>query len=469
MANICKYEIRVKGSKLAALFVYAAMPCYDEKNIKDESGTEDAYELYFAGDCKWSVDSYCQDVWDKGNLDLCAINLLDNDGYVNEEAGSDYWYYTLQEKSRVLSCEIAVYSWSKESEFMEFAHYKDGIILKKETRKYAKSILFDWKSMSFASGKSKKAATAVQIKSESLSESELWETETLKNGTLRICAYRGSAEEVVVPDRIGETRVSIIGKKAFSPKNTKDKDTKKYLRTGMKRVILPIGIEAIEQSAFEDCRSLESISIQDGITKVGSYAFRDCSSLTEIILPVGVKKIGSNVFQNCSSLANVVISKGIKEINAFSFYNCSSLMSIVIPKGVSEIKNDAFHNCKSLSKIVLPEEVTKIGHSVFELCSGLTGIMIPKGITEIEYCAFSGCRSLTDILLPEGVIKIGSSAFCSCTALTSVTVPASVTNIEAGICYKTPFEKCPNLTLYVPAGSYAETFAKENNIPFVVL
>jgi hypothetical protein len=26
---------------------------------------------------------------------------------------------------------------------------------------------------------------------------------------------------------------------------------------------------------------------------------------------------------------------------------------------------------------------------------------------------------------------------------------------------------CPNLTIHAPAGSYAEAYAKENNIPFV--
>ena len=32
--------------------------------------------------------------------------------------------------------------------------------------------------------------------------------------------------------------------------------------------------------------------------------------------------------------------------------------------------------------------------------------------------------------------------------------------------YKDSFEKCPNLTIHAPAGSYAEKYTKENNIPF---
>jgi hypothetical protein len=29
------------------------------------------------------------------------------------------------------------------------------------------------------------------------------------------------------------------------------------------------------------------------------------------------------------------------------------------------------------------------------------------------------------------------------------------------------FDNCPDVTIYAPTGSYAETWAKEHNIPFV--
>lgn len=390
MANICNYEIRVKGSKLAALFVYAAMPCYNEKEIRSQRGMEDAYELHFTGDCKWSVDSYCSSTWDKDLPDLSGMGLLDEDGYVNEEAGVDYWYYTLREKSRVLSCEIGAYSWSEESAFMEFVLYKNGNALKKETRKYAKSVRFDWETLVFVSKRPKKAAP---VEMPSVPEEELWETETLKNGTLRICAYRGSAEEVVVPEQIGERRVTIIGKKAFSAKHTKDRAIKKYLRTSLKRVILPAGIETIEQSAFEDCRSLGGISVPKGVKKIGGYAFRDCAALPEIILPEGVKKIGTGVFEGCTGLTNVVISNGVKEIETYVFHNCAAL----------------------------------------------TEITIPAGVTALKQYAFFACTGLRDIRLPGELTEIDADAFCS----------------------------CKEFTIHAPAGSYAETYAKEHNIPFV--
>ncbi len=53
------------------------------------------------------------------------------------------------------------------------------------------------------------------------------------------------------------------------------------------------------------------------------------------------------------------------------------------------------------------------------------------------------------------------SAFSGCTGLQSITIPKSVT--WTGDCV---FSDCPNLTIYAPAGSAAERYAKMNGIRF---
>ena len=66
------------------------------------------------------------------------------------------------------------------------------------------------------------------------------------------------------------------------------------------------------------------------------------------------------------------------------------------------------------------------------------------------------------MVIPEHIAEIESWAFHGCVNLQSVMIHAGVTKI-----HKTAFAECPALTIHAPAGSYAETYAKENNIPFV--
>ena len=67
---------------------------------------------------------------------------------------------------------------------------------------------------------------------------------------------------------------------------------------------------------------------------------------------------------------------------------------------------------------------------------------------------------MTNIRIPESVTKIDDSTFEGCSGLTSITIPKSVTKIG-----DRAFYGCENLTIITPSGSYAETYAIENNIP----
>ncbi len=66
------------------------------------------------------------------------------------------------------------------------------------------------------------------------------------------------------------------------------------------------------------------------------------------------------------------------------------------------------------------------------------------------------------IVIQKGIRQIADNAFCGCVYLTDVVIPASVTDIA-----DTAFKDCHKMTIHASAGSYAEQYAKENNIPFV--
>lgn len=83
---------------------------------------------------------------------------------------------------------------------------------------------------------------------------------------------------------------------------------------------------------------------------------------------------------------------------------------------------------------------------------------------EIGECAFQGCESITSMIIPENVEFIGYGAFEGCINLKSITIPDGVTYISEYV-----FEDCLDLTIYGKCLSFAEEYAKKNNIKFSVV
>lgn len=114
---------------------------------------------------------------------------------------------------------------------------------------------------------------------------------------------------------------------------------------------------------------------------------------------------------------------------------------------------------------VIPEKIGKnvvaqISRDGFKGCKGLKEVTIPATMKEIGFRSFYHCPDLEIVRFSQGVESTGNCSFCVCQNLKHAYIPASVKQIIS-------FVKCHALTIHAPAGSYAETYAKENNIPFV--
>ncbi|MBR4200312.1 MAG: leucine-rich repeat domain-containing protein, partial [Oscillospiraceae bacterium] len=174
------------------------------------------------------------------------------------------------------------------------------------------------------------------------------------------------------------------------------------------------------------------------VTAITIYAFKDCTQLTDITIPNSVTRFGDEVFRGCSALTKVNIPSGISIIPYGTFRDCQKLTQITLPKSVTVLDDFAFYGCTALESIQIPDHVEKIGNFTFKECEALSEVTLPDSTVEIGEYAFYGCSQLKEIILLK-----------------------SIENIE-----DTAFEECPNLTIKGYAGSYAESYANEHDIPF---
>ena len=128
MADLCDYNIHVRGSKKAALMIFSSMACADDKEITYEHGTDEEYILHFNGCCKWNTDAYCDETWNGEE-----INLDSYDETALRDCEIDqFMFYKLVDKSAMFHCEIEVYSSCMEEGWCAFSHYKEGDTLEDE-------------------------------------------------------------------------------------------------------------------------------------------------------------------------------------------------------------------------------------------------------------------------------------------------------------------------------------------------
>lgn len=129
---------------------------------------------------------------------------------------------------------------------------------------------------------------------------------------------------------------------------------------------------------------------------------------------------------------------------------------------VTKIGTDAFRNKKGIRKIILPEGIKEIGSGAFRKCTDLEQIHVPETVEKIQSHVFCDCSNLVSVNIPYGIKTLEGATFFGCEKLETLRIPETVTFFYKGV-----FGKNTVLKLLVTAGSAAETYAKENNIPFV--
>lgn len=126
----------------------------------------------------------------------------------------------------------------------------------------------------------------------------------VSSGTIK--KYKGTATDVVIPEKINGKTVTTIGKGAFG-------------RKGLTSVVIPEGVETIDQGAFIN-NLLTTIKLPSTVKKIDSMAFTLNKSLSKVELNEGLEFIGQKAFMNDSSLTGeITIPSTVKTVMTSAF------------------------------------------------------------------------------------------------------------------------------------------------------
>ena len=267
-------------------------------------------------------------------------------------------------------------------------------------------------------------------------------TQKEQDGTLTIVSYKSAEKKVCVPFIIGKSTVTKIGWGAFSPQKINRPAAQIPYCEKLTDVVVGEGIQVIERDAFKDCKKLKSVTLPNSLVEIVGSIFENCPSLATIEMGTDNPRyyVSDNILYDRAWYERGAFGLPDDNIRYKALLKCTCDVEVVsIPSDIKVICDKAFGSCKKLKSVILPHGVIKIGLFAFEDCTELEIVNIPKTLTAIDSMTFVNCKRLKSLFLPDTIINLARNAFWN----------------------------CPNLTIHAPAGSYAEQYAKENNIPFV--
>ncbi len=192
-----------------------------------------------------------------------------------------------------------------------------------------------------------------------------------------------------------------------------------------------------------------AVTIPDGITSLAPALFAN-EPITSLTIPGGIVSIGDGLCMGCTQLGTVTIGSGITSIPSSAFSGCTGLFQVSsIPAGVTYIADDAFSSCYSLQEISVNSGNSN--YSSYDGClyngAGTRLILVPGGKASVT--------------ISDACTSIASGAFADYQE-DAVTIPSTVTSIDSGAIPS-------SITIYGYADSAAETYAKNNGNPFIII
>ena len=181
-----------------------------------------------------------------------------------------------------------------------------------------------------------------------------------------------------------------------------------------------MGVQNIKEAAFNGCTSLSTINLYNDSYVVTEGADNEFTFPYSLVRCDGSSQGSSNHYTFAGTCpTKVTFSPNMAHVGAFAFLDVTSLTQV------------------SVQQFELSKMLT-IKAGAFRGCSNLQTIDLPHSIKRIENSAFYGCESLHSVELQELKIDaINGDVFYNCPSLDSIKLPETVTSIKSGAFNKT--------------------------------
>lgn len=248
------------------------------------------------------------------------------------------------------------------------------------------------------------------------------------------------------------------------------------------------GAATAEENGAYVPATLKTVVLNDGCAVIGANAFAGCAGIERIEIGANIVSIEKSAFLDCASLATITLNNNTSFMNDSGLiYNAAGNDLVAVPGAlegevtllpVTEIADGLFRGCKGITKITLPETLTTVGDEAFKGASALATLNFPDLMTNIGLSAFADTAWYNNqpdglvytgrvlykfkgdvggvVTISDQVVGIASGAFEN-SSITGAIIPANVEFIGENV-----FAGCniEELTLpYVGASADSESYA----------
>ena len=189
------------------------------------------------------------------------------------------------------------------------------------------------------------------------------------------CYNNIELSNIVIPEKINK-----IGRRSFK-------------NTNIQSLTIPSNVQIIGISAFEGSKII-NLTLNEGVTTLKQNAFRYIKA-KKIVIPDTVVSVENTVFNCCENLESITLGKGMTRIPGYFISGCQNLSEVIVNGNITRIEDIAMQNNTKLTLEGIQglnwENVLYIGDSAFYSCTALKGKVTVNKACVISENATSNC------------------------------------------------------------------------------